>query len=331
MTANNSKLKWGIIGLGKIAHKFASDLQLAKNSELVAVASRSKVKAEEFAETYNAKYAFGSYRELANLAEIDIVYIATPHVFHFEHTMLCLEHKKHVLCEKPMGMNAEQVRAMIAKAREKQLFLMEGLWTSFIPATKKVLDLLDENAIGDIVLLEADFGFKPPFDPEKRIYNKSLGGGSLLDIGIYPVYLSLLLLGMPESIQATASFSTSGVDTFCGILFKHTNGANSVLHSTILTQTPTEAIIYGTKGSIKLHTPFHHSQLITLTQDGKEDVHFELPIIGEGYAHEIQEVEKCLRNKQLESKKYPQKSSLQLIETLDLIRRQIGFEYGTGS
>jgi predicted dehydrogenase len=268
---------------------------------------------------------------LANLAEIDIVYIATPHVFHYEQTLLCLNSGKHVLCEKPMGMNAEQVRAMIAKAREKQLFLMEGLWTRFIPATEKVLDLLDENAIGDIVLLEADFGFKPPFDPEKRIYNKSLGGGSLLDIGIYPVYLSLLLLGRPKRIQATASFSTSGVDTFCGILFSHSNGVKSVLRSTILAHTPTEATIYGTKGSIKFHTPFHHSQLITLTQDGKEDVHFELPIIGEGYAHEIQEVEKCLRNKQLESKKYPHKSSLHLIETLDLIRRQIGLEYGNGS
>jgi predicted dehydrogenase len=204
---------------------------------------------------------------------------------------------------------------------------MEGLWTRFMPTTEKVLELLKNKVIGDIVLLEADFGFKPPFDSEKRIYNKSLGGGSLLDIGIYPVYLSLLSLGVPDKIQATASFSATGVDTFCGMMFDYAQGAKAVLRSTIQAITPTEAVIYGTMGSIKMHKPFHHCHNITLTVEGQVDEQFHLPKTGEGYIHEIREVEKCIRNKELQSSKHPLEFSLQLMETLDSIRKQIKLAY----
>ncbi len=323
----DKKIRWGIIGLGKIAHKFAGDLKLSENSELYGVASRNLKKAEQFAKSYHAKKAYGTYEDLATDPNIDIVYIATPHVFHFPNTMLCLEHEKHVLCEKPMGMNGDQVQKMIAKAQEKKRFLMEGLWTRFIPATNKLLDLLGQHAIGDIILIEADFGFKPPVDPDKRIYNKSLGGGSLLDIGIYPIYLSLLILGTPDKIRATATYANTGVDTYCAMLLDYANGAKAVLQSTFLAQTTTEATIYGTHGSIKLHTPFHHSQQITITLEGQEDELFNIPIVGEGYSYEIQEVEECLRNEKLQSDRHSHSFSIRLTEMLDRVSGQIDLKY----
>lgn len=323
----NEKIRWGIIGLGKIAHKFASDLQLCEGSELHGIASRNKDKAEEFAKSHPAKKTYGSYEELAIDPDIDIVYIATPHVFHFEHTLLCLKHGKHVLCEKPLGMDAKQVQTLIAKAQENKLFLMGGLWTRFIPATGKLLEILNQKVIGEITFITADFGFKAPAEPNKRLYNKSLGGGSLLDIGIYPIYLSLLLLGQPENVLVTARFSDTGIDTFCSMLFEYTSSQRTVLTSTFEANTPTQAVIYGTNGSIRLHTPFHHSEKITLNINGREEQEFKLPILGEGYVHEIQEVEKCLHRRDLESAKHNLAFSRILSETLDRVRDKIGLRY----
>jgi predicted dehydrogenase len=250
------KIQWGIIGLGKIAHKFALDLLLSDDAELYGVASRDKEKAEEFRRKYSAKKSFGSYEELVQDQEIDVVYIATPHPFHFENTMLCLDHNKGVLCEKPMGMNLAQTMAVTAKAQSKGLFLMEGLWTWFISATEKLIELLERKVIGDVLFIRADFGFKADLNPDGRIYNKSLGGGSLLDVGIYPVYMSLLVLGIPTQIQSMARFTASGVDSYCSIMFDYGNDAKASLESTAEADTPIEAHIYGENGSIKLHSRF---------------------------------------------------------------------------
>jgi predicted dehydrogenase len=324
-----NKIKWGILGLGKIASKFASDLQLSADSVLYGVASRSLEKANDFKAKYNAVKAFGTYEELAKDPEVDVVYIATPHALHYSNTMLCLENGKAVLCEKPLGLHAFEAQTMVAKAAEKNLFLMEGLWTRFIPATEKLIQLLAEKAIGDIVFVQADFGFKPPFDPHGRIYNKSLGGGSLLDIGIYPIYLSMLALGQPKSIQATARLNNTGIDTFCALLFDYPNGAKAVLQSTFEATTPTEATIFGSEGFIKMHAPFHHTQKLTLHRYSEPEQLFNLPIIGEGYLHEIEEVVACIQNGQTQSSKHPHSVSLHLSNVLEAVKQRIGLNYAT--
>lgn len=322
------KTHWGIIGLGKIAHKFAADLLLSETATLHGVASRSMEKATEFASTYNANKAFDSYEALANDPEIDVIYIATPHTFHFENTMLCLQHNKAVLCEKPMGINTQQTQTMIQEAKARNLFLMEAIWTRFMPSIEKMLTLLNEETIGEIISVHADFGFRTEFNAESRLYNKKLAGGSLLDIGIYPIFMSLLVLGIPSEINAMARMTTTEVDSFCAMLFNYENNTKAVLESTFETNTPTEAYIHGTKGSIKLHRRFHQATTITLEKDGNETV-FELPHTGNGYFHEIEEVNTCIQNGETESAKLPLAFSDQLIQIIDRVKAEIGLKYTT--
>lgn len=319
-------IRWGILGLGNIAHKFAQDLLLAEG-KLKAVASRDLEKAMHFANQYLADQYYPSYQELAYDPEVDVVYIATPHAFHFEHTMMCLRAGKSVLCEKAFAMNAQQVEQMIAEAQKRKLFLMEALWTRFIPMTEKLLELLQQNAIGEIRQIRADFGFIGDKNPQRRIFNKELGGGSLLDVGIYPVYLSLLLLGPPKKILAMAEISEAQVDRFCAALFDYANGAKAILESSIEIATPVEAYIYGESGSIKLHKNFHHSEKMTLHKAGEETQIIEKEYTGNGYYHEILEVQSCLKQGKIESDKMPHSMSLDLIRTLDAIREKIGLYY----
>jgi len=322
----NNKIKWGIIGLGKIANKFAADLQLSNNAVLYAVASRNSEKAKNFSEKYNATKFYDSYEALAEDSEIDVIYIATPNAFHFENTMMCLQNGKGVLCEKPMGINSTEVETMIQEAQSRNLFLMEGIWTRFIPATNKLLEILASKTIGDIVFIRADFGFKADTNPKGRLYNKKLGGGSLLDIGIYPIYLSLLTLGIPIDVKAMARMTDTDVDSYCAILFDYENGAKAVLDSTFEVDTSTEAYIYGTKGSLQLHSRFHHSEKITITQDGEKDV-LGIPYSGNGYIHEIEEVNKCLLNREIESSKLPLKITANLMKLIDSVKKEIGLNY----
>jgi predicted dehydrogenase len=323
----DKKLKWGIIGLGNIAHKFAADLLLCEKAQLLGVASRSKEKAHDFAKKYHAVKHYGSYRELAEDPDIDVVYIATPHPMHFENTLMCLKNGKHVLCEKPMGMNRNQVETMIKEARSDNLFLMEALWSRFIPSTFKLLELLNKDVIGKISFIRADFGFKADWDPQWRVYNKSLGGGSLLDIGIYPIYLSLLLLGNPVDIKAMARMSETEVDTFVAMLFDFRNGEKAVLESTVEADTPTEAYIYGEKGTIKLHTRFHHTTRITLIPHHDQEQTYEIGYRGNGYYHEIKEVSECIGQNSTESELFSHNDSLNLIATMDAVRKEIGLDY----
>jgi predicted dehydrogenase len=321
------KINWGIIGLGGIANTFAQDLSLVDDANLLAVASRNINKAKTFAEKHNADRYYDSYEKIALDPEIDIIYIATPHVFHFENTMMCLEAGKSVLCEKPMGMNSDQVQKMITKAKEKGLFLMEAIWTRFIPSTETMLNLIESGVIGKVQFVRADFGFKGDRNPEKRLFNKNLGGGSLLDIGIYPIYLSLLTMGIPNDIKAVARMSKTGVDSFCGMLFDYADGAKAVLDCTFDADTPTEAYIHGEIGSIKMHSRFHHSQRLTITQHEKTNQEIDIPYAGNGYYHEIMEVQKCLIERRMESRKMSYSTSLKLVNILDQVRKEIGLSY----
>ncbi len=321
------KINWGIIGPGKIAGKFASDLNFFADARLLGIASRELERAKLFSQKYNATKYYGSYEELAKDPKIDIVYIATPHTLHFENTMMCLRHGKSVLCEKPMGINSNEVKAMVKEARLRNLFLMEALWTRFIPATEKMLQLIEEDAIGNINFISADFGFKADTNPLDRTYNKKLGGGSLLDIGIYPIYLSILTLGVPKNIDAMARISETGVDSYCAILLDYQNGQKAVLNSTFEANTPTEAHIYGNKGRIKMQSPFHHSQKISIFKDEYLNEDFDINYIGNGYYHEIKEVTNCLKKGKIESNKLPHSLSLDLISVIDKVKQKIGLKY----
>tara|TARA_R110002049_G_scaffold9962_2_gene49686 strand:+ start:70256 stop:71260 length:1005 start_codon:yes stop_codon:yes gene_type:complete len=324
----NKKTNWGIIGLGKIANKFAQDLQISNSSNLYGVASRSIEKAKAFSDTYKSTTHYDSYEALADDSEVDIIYVATPHVFHFEITMMCLKKGKAVVCEKPMGLNSEEVKTMIDEAKSRHLFLMEGIWTRFIPATNKLVELLDQKAIGDILFIRADFGFKAKVDPKSRLYNKNLGGGSLLDIGIYPIYLSLLTLGLPTDIKVMARITETGVDSYCSMLFNYENVAKAILESTIEADTPTEAYIYGSHGTIKLYSRFHHTEKIGLIKNGEETI-FDIKYTGNGYFHEIEHINECLQNGVMESPKLPFIISMDLITLIDRVKNDIGLKYKT--
>lgn len=321
------KIKWGILGLGKIAQKFASDLRLSEASTLYAVASRSKEKAIDFGNRFGAELKYDSYHALIKDSNVQVIYIATPHAFHFEWAKLCLENGKHVLCEKPLGMNESEVKGLMQIAKKNKLFLMEGLWTRFIPSFEKVLELITENTIGEIQWIKADFGFKAKKDLSGRLFNKKLGGGALLDIGIYPIYLSTMLLGIPKQIKSSARLTSEGIDSYCAMIFEYEDSVIAELEATFETDTPIEAIIAGSKGEIKMHRPFHHSEKISLDLSNGEKHVFNLKYRGEGYFHEIMEVEKCLNENTMESKKHPLSKSLELIRLMDKIKSQIGLTY----
>ncbi len=319
-------VNWGIIGLGNIANTFAKDLLLSNTGNLYAVASRNLEKAKQFSKKHNAAVYYDTYEALTNDPNVDVVYIATPHALHFENTMLCFSKNKAVLCEKPMGLNTNQVESMIKEAKSKNLFFMEGIWTRFIPATEKLLELIKQDVIGDIVSIQADFGFKADIDFEGRLFNKKLGGGALLDIGIYPIYLSLLLLGAPKDIKAMARMTETEVDSYCAMLFNYSNKAVANLECTIEANTPIEAIIYGSKGHIKLHKEFFFTSQLTIEKDGITKT-INLEKTGTGYFHEIEEVNYCINNNLKESSKVSLDTSLELITIIDRVKTLIGLHY----
>ncbi|HPF94273.1 MAG TPA: Gfo/Idh/MocA family oxidoreductase [Tenuifilaceae bacterium] len=320
-------INWGIIAPGRIARKFASDLKLVDNANLLAVASREINKAKEFAHEFDAQRSYGSYVELANDPDVDVVYVASPHVFHYEHSLLCLHKGKHVLCEKPMGMNAQQVKELAMVADQRNLFLMEAFWTNFIPSFVKCREIVANGVIGDIKVIQADFGFKANYDVNARTFNKELGGGSLLDIGLYPVFLALELAGEPDQIKASAIIGSTGVDETCSMVFNYQKkGIIANLSSSFLVSTPTEALIYGTLGTIKMHTQWHAPTSISIIKDGKEDtLTFNEP--GFGYEYEIQEVVSCLLSNLKESSGFPLSKSILLHQTLDRVRAEIDLSY----
>jgi predicted dehydrogenase len=322
---SSQNIRWGIIGLGKIAGKFAQDLATVPNCELYAVASRNKEKAKHFAAEFKAQKAFDSYEALAACDEVDAVYIATPHSFHKEHSILCLQHKKAVLCEKPFAMNLAEVEEMIAVAKEHDVLLMEALWTYFLPHYTYVLDLIQNETYGKIKTLEADFGFFTPFDENSRVFKKEVGGGSVLDIGIYPIFAALTTLGVPSEIQAKATFFDNGADSSCDIVFQYPE-AQAFLKSTLLAQTPTQAIFTCERAIIQINTRFHQPSSVTIQQgDNEETITFPYQTIG--YSYEADHFNTLLRTGQKESDVMTFEMSRNLIRLLDTVRSQINLRY----
>ncbi|MEZ4803468.1 MAG: Gfo/Idh/MocA family oxidoreductase [Gelidibacter sp.] len=319
-------IRWGIIGLGKIANKFAEDLKKTKGAQLYAVASRNQEKADSFASQHSVKFAYDSYLDLVKKANVDAVYIATPHSFHKEHAILCLNHKKAVLCEKPLAMNLEEVEEMIQVAKANDTLLMEALWTYFLPHYQFVLNELASKKYGNITKLDADFGFQPFADMETRVFNKSLGGGSLLDIGIYPIFAALSTLGKPIDIDAKAIFFENGVDAECEMIFNYGNSVKAFLKSTLLEKTPTKAIFYCEKGIIQINSRFHEPTTVTVIANGKEET-FDFDYKTIGYSFELLHFNELIRQSKTESPIMNFDFSRNLIKLMDDVRHLINLTY----
>jgi predicted dehydrogenase len=323
----NTTINWGILGTGFIANKFATALKCVPNAKLLAVGSRTIENSLSFAQAYNVPKAYGSYEELAKDSNIDVVYIATPHVFHCENSLLCLENNKAVLCEKPFAMNEREVLSMVSKAREKKVFLMEAFWTRFLPTILKIDEIIKSGAIGEIVHLKSDFGSNPEYDPNGRFFNPHLGGGSLLDIGIYPVFIALFLLGEPANITSEAVIGKTGIDESLSVTFKYDGNKIANLYSSMVAQTPVETDICGTKGRIRLSRMWFFTNNFTVTMNDGTSEYFEFNFPCNGYEFEAIEVTNCLLNGQTESRMIPLDFSLKLIRLLDKIRKQCGIKY----
>ncbi len=315
------KLRWGILGPGKIAHSFAKDLQLVSGNELVAVASRSLEKAVDFGRQYNTKFAFGSYDELFNCSSVDVIYIATPHMAHASQSIRAMDHGKHVLCEKPLGVNTFEVEQMIAASAKNGVFLMEALWSRFNPSIRMVKSLIESGTIGELRYLHATFGFYGlDKEPAGRLLNPHLAGGSLLDIGIYPVFLAYLMMGKPERIFSASKVIKNGVEIQTAMILDYPD-CQALLYSGLSSKTEMKAELAGTRGNLILQPRWHETQAYTLEQDGHSETH-DLPTLGKGYSHEIIEVHECLKAGKRESEMWSHQNSLDLIGLLDEIRSQ---------
>lgn len=325
--ASESTLRWGILGTGNIAKQFARGLAVLPDAELAAVGSRAQDTADAFGDEFGAARRHASYEALAADAEVDAIYVATPHSLHRENTLLCLEHGKAVLCEKPFAINAAQARDMAAAARDRGLFLMEAMWTRFIPAVVQARKWLAEGAIGEPRLVAADFGFRAGANPKGRLFNPALGGGALLDVGIYTISMASMVLGPhPDRIETTATLGETGVDEQSAFILGYGGGELAVLYTAVRTSTPVEARILGTDGHITIHNPFFKAEKVTL-QAGDRTEEVELPLTGNGYNYQAVEVMNCLRAGKTESETMPLDETLALMEIMDTIRSKWGLKY----
>lgn len=323
----SDKIRWGILGTGMIAARFVEGLAVLPDAEVTAVGSRTQASAQAFADTYHIPHPHGSYEALASNPGVDVVYIATPHNLHRENSLLCLNHGKAVLCEKPFTINAAEAEDIIALARQKHLFLMEAMWTRYMPAMLKIRQLLTGGAIGDVRLVFVDFGFRPRFDPHSRLFDPHLGGGALLDLGIYPITLAWLVFGPPQGVTSQATIGSTGVDEQNAIILSYAGGQMALLSSSLQVQTPQEAQIIGTQGRIHIHSEWWHPTTFTLHQEGRQAETFAVPTEGNGYNFEAAEVMSCLRAGKLESDLMPLDESLAIMKLLDQIRAQWGLRY----
>jgi scyllo-inositol 2-dehydrogenase (NADP+) len=320
-------IRWGILGTGMIAHKFAEGLRDVAGAKLIAVGSRSQDSANRFAREYLVPHAFGSYEDLALCENVDVIYIATPHNLHCENTLLCLDHGKHVLCEKPFAVNRGEVEQMIERARAKNLFLMEALWSRFLPHIIKAKELIGQGAIGEVKLLKADFGINSPYDDRHRHYNRDLIGGSLLDIGIYPLFLAQFLLGKPSQVRSVAGLGPTLVDHTCSMSLHYQNDLVAHLVSSVVAQTEVIAEIYGTEGKIIFDRWWFTPVPIRLVDAAGTSHDVPVEMHGNGYNYEADEVGLCLREGKKQSDFWNWNDSLELIDLMDGIRKECGIYY----
>ncbi|MFC2030244.1 Gfo/Idh/MocA family protein [Chloroflexota bacterium] len=321
------KVCWGTIGTGWIAHQFASALEHLPEAELAAVASRTIETADRFGDRFDVARRYGSYQALVDDPGVDAVYVATPNPAHKANSLLCLRAGKPVLCEKPFAINARDAHEVIRVAREEKLFLMEAMWTRFLPLMLDVQKLLAGGAIGDVQMLFADLCIRFDFDPKDRRYDPELGGGALLDLGVYPISFASMVFGAPSRVSALAHLGETGVDEQAAVILGYDGGRLAVSNFSLRVDSPVEACILGSEGSIRIDPWWIKPSKLTLSVSGQEDKVLEAPYPGNGYQFEASEVMNCLRAGKLESEVMPLDETLSIMETLDEIRDRWGLRY----
>jgi predicted dehydrogenase len=323
----STSIRWGILATGRIAQDFTEDLALVPDAEAVAVGSRSIASAQAFAGKHGIPRAYGSWPELAGDADIDIVYVGTPHIAHHAATKLMLEAGKAVLCEKPFTLTAAETKSLLATARANGVFLAEAMWMRINPAILRASELINTGAIGPVKSLHADFSIRAPLDPTHRLRNPELGGGALLDLGVYPISLAELVLGAPASIHATARLTDLGVDETTGVLLGYESGAHAALSCSLAGSGPVTATIVGESGHIELPNPFHHPQSLIIRPAGGETIVEDHPYPGNGLRFQAVEAGRCVREGLLESPILAHAGTLTVMETMDRVRELIGVQY----
>lgn len=327
MSRTSDTVQWGILGCGAIAHKLAEAITKTKQCQITAVASRSAERASAFASKWGAPIALSSYEELVSHPDLDVIYIATPHSHHYAHTKLALSAGKNVLCEKAFTVNAQQLELLIQMAKDNGLFLMEAMWTRFLPGVEQAMELIHSGALGVVNALSADFGFYAPFKSDSRLFNPSLAGGALLDIGIYPLFLSLLLFGAPDKYWSDSVLSRDGIDLSTSMLLRHPGNIHSHLFATLTANTPTTATIYGSEGSLHFHEKWFTPVPFTIRGNQGAEQLFEIPATINGYEYEVDEVNNCILRGKMESDRMPLAKSLELLRMMDRIRKNNGVIY----
>jgi predicted dehydrogenase len=321
-------VRWGILATGGIAHAFARDLELQPGCEVVAVGSRSRASADAFGDEFGVPHRHASYQALVNDPDVDAVYVSTPHPGHHGAVLLAINAGKAVLVEKPFAMDAAQAREMIEAAHGQGTFLMEAMWTRFLPHIARLREILAAGTLGDVVYLTAEHGqwFAP--DPRFRLFAPELGGGALLDLGIYPVSFASLVLGVPARVTAVSDPAFTGVDATTSMIFQYDSGAHAVLTTTLRAASGNSAAIYGTEARIEIDGWFYTpTSFRVIARDGTELERFDQPYAGRGLRAEAAEVGRCLRAGLLESPLLPLDETYSIMQVMDEIRRQIGLSY----
>lgn len=324
---SNNTFRWGVLGFGNIANRFADGLGAIPDATLHAIGSRAKEKADEAGRKYGVKRTYGSYQELVDDPEVDAVYVATPHSGHKDACLLSIRAGKPVLCEKPFSINAEEAMEVVSEARDRKVFAMEAMWTRFFPLVAQIKRILAEGQIGTPFIFTGDFGFRAGFNKAGRLFNPDLGGGALLDVGVYPISFSSALFGTPSSVAGVATLGQTGVDEVTGITLGHDSGVISVIYTAVRVNTPQEAVILGTQGRIRVHSPFWVPTKMSLSLEGKPEEITELPLEGNGYNYQAVEVARCVRNGLLESPILPLDETIAVMKTMDTLRYSWGQKY----
>lgn len=357
-------IRWAVMGTGVIAKQFAHGLQSLPDAQLLAVGSRTLNTANDFAKQFQIPRAYGSYEELVQDQDIDVVYIATPHIKHMENCLLCLNAGKAVLCEKPFTLNAQEAREVIKVARQKQLFCMEAMWMRFVPLMVKLQEIIQSGEIGDICMINASLGFLNEYDPHHRAFNPDLGGGALLDLGVYPLSFAFQLLGKPSSIVSQAEMASTGVDAQAAIVLSYESGALATLSTSFRAFQANDAVITGTKGRIHIQEPLYRPESLSIVKYPtnfaesrlsktplarlkhveilrksyrrlqrarsllrRDNGQITISSAGNGYQYEAAEVMRCLRANACESNVMPLDETLEIMTVMDTIRQQWNLQY----
>jgi predicted dehydrogenase len=323
----SQKFRWGILSTGNIAKTFARGLTSIDDAELVAVGSRTRESADRFGDEYSVPHRHSTYEDLARDPDVDAIYVATPHPMHHDNAILCLEHDKPVLVEKPFTVNASEAKRVIETARSRGVFCMEAMWTRFLPVIAKLREIVESGEIGDVRMVQANFAFRAQFNPESRLFKPELGGGGLLDVGIYAIsFARMIMKNAPVEVYSMADMGKTGVDEQAAIILRYGAERMAMLMCGTRVTTKHDACVYGTDGYAIVHHPFWHGTKLTVKK-GDDEQTLEIPYDGNGYTHEAREVMTCVRAGKLESDVMPLDETHSIMKTLDWVRSQWNLEY----